>query len=160
MMDDESILKLLLNQSKTTAFLKRAKLTHPDKWRRVYGNVARAYEMLKDHLVQRSVFSIGVFDPNKHDDWPWHYHYDDGVYLSANNRLCKLKKAAEFDDIEKARQFFHAWGGSNKYKMEIIESKKEVKVSYEASFNADRGYQPKKPTFATVISNASESENE
>lgn len=72
-------------------------------------------------MAHKQVYKIGVFDPSVDMSWPWHFHYENGVYLSEKKRLCKEGKAARFDSPTEAREFFHAWSGNKKYKMELIE---------------------------------------
>lgn len=76
----------------------------------------------------RSLFNIGLFDPNIDDCWPWEYHCDEGQYLSEKKRLCGWSKAAVFDSIDEARTFFTEWKGSQKWKMHIVEYKTYVTV--------------------------------
>lgn len=76
-----------------------------------------------------SRFTIGIFNPAACDRWPWHFHYDDGLYLSEKQRPCGMSKAAVFDTADAARQAFHAWKGNHKWKMEIIEYKERTYVS-------------------------------
>ena len=77
--------------------------------------------------VNKSFYFIGIYDPKKHDSWPWHCHYDDGQYLSAKKRICS-KVPAEFETENEAREFFHSWKHKAKYKMELIEVKKWVDI--------------------------------
>lgn len=76
----------------------------------------------------RSFFNIGLYDLAVDDSWPWHCHYEDGVYLSSKKRCCKRGKAAEFDTPEQAREFFHNWSGNRKWKMELIEYKRWTEI--------------------------------
>lgn len=152
-MNDDDILAILFNKSKTKAFLSRAKVTHPDKWGRIFGNMRMAYEELSEHQVHKSFFTIGVYDPNQNDSWPWHFHYSEGIYLSQKWRLCKIQKAIEFDDVESAREHFHQWSGSSKYKMEIIEHKKWVSVSLSESLLTGQDWQLKKPKLTSTKTN-------
>jgi hypothetical protein len=72
-------------------------------------------------MGERKMYMIGVFDPNVDNSWPWHFHYENGVFLSEKKRLCKDGKAAKFENQDEAREFFHSWSGNSKYKMELIE---------------------------------------
>ena len=122
-MDNDNILEeVLLNSASTRAFLKRMKTKHPNKWQRIKGNILSAYHDLEPKRVLVKKIQIGVFDPLQNDNWPWHYHYEDGRYLSGKKRVCGLSKAAEFSSKEEARMFFHQWKGNQKYKMELIET--------------------------------------
>ena len=78
--------------------------------------------------VYKSFFQIGVYDPNQYNSWPWHFHYENGKYLSTKKRVCGWSKPAEFDTQEEAREFFHAWKQKTKYKMEIIEIKRWAEI--------------------------------
>lgn len=118
--DFEILCGVLLHQAKTRTFLKRLKKEQPNNWQRVYGNIRMAYDLLAPKRVTRTQFQIGVFDPKLDGCWPWHSHYEHGIYLSSNQRLCKWKKAARFDSPETAREFFHEWSGKGDLKIEII----------------------------------------
>lgn len=76
----------------------------------------------------RSFFNIGLFDPLLSDSWPWECKEIDGVYLSEKNRVCSVKKAAIFDSIAEARQFFNDWKGKGRWKLHIVEYKTTVEV--------------------------------
>lgn len=118
---DDLLCEVLLHSSKTQAFLKRLRKSQPTKWQRVFANVSLAYHMLAPRQVKVPVFLIGVFDPDFDENWPWHSHYEDGIYLSENYRRCKRWKAAEFSTADEARAFFHGWKGKRHLKMELIE---------------------------------------
>lgn len=70
--------------------------------------------------VEKKFFNIGVYDPAVDEIWPWSFHVPEGVFLSINHRLCKINKAAEFHTEKAAREFFHGWKKSNKYKFELV----------------------------------------
>ena len=78
--------------------------------------------------VFKSFFSIGIYDPSQDDFWPYHYRYEDGVYLSKKYRKCGDKSSAVFDTPEAARHFFNTWKHKDKYKFEIIETKRWTEV--------------------------------
>jgi hypothetical protein len=118
---DELISSVLLHSTKTRSFLKRLRAKKPEQWQRAYGNISNAYFLLAPRQETVTRFLIGVFDPDIEDSWPWHFDYQNGVYLSLNYRQCKRHKAAEFDSAAGAREFFHAWGGKKNLKMELIE---------------------------------------
>jgi hypothetical protein len=73
--------------------------------------------------ILKSFFLIGIYDPNIDAAWPWHFNYENGRYLSANKRVCSRNSSAEFESPEDARLFYHSWKHSDKYKMEVIETK-------------------------------------
>ncbi len=118
---DDLLCGVLLNSSKTQAFLKRLRSSQPEKWQRVFGNISLAYHLLAPRQCQVTVFLIGVFDPLINESWPWHCHYEHGIYLSEKYRQCKRWKAAEFETAKEAREFFHNWKGKKHLKMELIE---------------------------------------
>lgn len=118
---DDLLSGVLLNSSKTQAFLKRLRASQPSNWQRVFGNVSMAHHLLAPRQCKVSVFLIGVFDPNIDENWPWHCHYENGIFLSENFRQCKRWKAAEFATANEAREFFHNWKGKRHFKMELIE---------------------------------------
>lgn len=66
---------------------------------------------------------IGIYDPLIYNFWPWHYHYEDGKYLSAKQRICSETSAAVFSTAHEARVFYHTWKHRDRYKMEVIEVK-------------------------------------
>ena len=125
---DDLLCSVLLHSSKTQAFLKRLRQSHPDKWQRVFGNVSMAHHMLAPRQIRKSIFLIGVFDPTVDDNWPWHFHYEHGMYLSVKHRQCKIRKAAEFTSAAEARNFFHNWQGKRHLKMELIEIQRTLTV--------------------------------
>ncbi|MFT6836420.1 MAG: hypothetical protein ACJA0H_002470 [Francisellaceae bacterium] len=125
-MDDEALLTILLNRIKTRDFMKRVKKKYPDRWLKILLNVESAVDELKDVAVNQSFFFVGVFDPIHSNSWPWHHHYNDGLYLSAKRRLCKLSKSAEFSTPEAARSHFAACSNKSGYKFELIETKKWI----------------------------------
>lgn len=86
--------------------------------------------------VHKSFFMVGVYDGNQNDQWPWHCHYDEGVYLSTKKRRCTQRSAAEFDCIEDARAHYHSWKNRDKYKLEIIEYKRWIEIE-DPEFPAD-----------------------
>lgn len=103
---------------------------------------------LEERRVHKSFFAIGVYDPEHHDRWPWHCHYDDGVYLSVAKRLCKMSNAAEFDTIDDARQFYAEWKRKRQFKMEVIEYKRWVNIPADSSI--DEGWQAKNASLTIV----------
>jgi hypothetical protein len=125
---DDLMIGVLLHSSKTQAFLKRLRASHPDKWQRVYGNVSLAHHILAPKYVQVSKFIIGIYDPNIDEKWPWHCHYEHGTYLSQKYRICKRWTAAEFSTASDAREFFHNWKGKRNLKMELIEVQHTQKI--------------------------------
>ncbi|NQY63543.1 MAG: hypothetical protein HRT38_07365 [Alteromonadaceae bacterium] len=78
--------------------------------------------------VHKSFFQIGLFDPLFDDVWPWHFHYENGVYLSKKYRKCGWNSSAEFESPKDAREFYHNWKHREKFKMELIEVKRWVTV--------------------------------
>ncbi len=76
--------------------------------------------------VNKSFFQIGIFDPMEDVSWPWHFEYERGVYLSLNYRKCGWNKSVEFETPDEARDFYHRWKHSGRYKMELIEVKRWV----------------------------------
>lgn len=76
--------------------------------------------------VYKSFYQIGIFDPSEYESWPWHFHYENGRYLSSKHRECGANLAAEFDSQEKARAFFGEWIHKERYKFELIEVKKWI----------------------------------
>lgn len=70
--------------------------------------------------VEKKYINIGVYDPTIDDFWPGEMHYDDGVYLSENYRLCKMLKAAKFESEQSAREFFSKWKHKSKYRMHLV----------------------------------------
>jgi hypothetical protein len=76
----------------------------------------------KDVKVHRTFFQIGVSDPAHDDSWPWYFNKIDGLYLSANFRVCKLGKAIEFETTEAVN--VENWTNAHGYKCELIECKK------------------------------------
>ncbi|MGO2498409.1 MAG: hypothetical protein ACTH6I_10340 [Vibrio litoralis] len=74
-------------------------------------------------------FLIGIWDLRTgEDEWPWHFHYEYGQYLSAKKRKCKLQRAAKFDTKEEALNFFDSWVSSYShgqfFRCEILECQK------------------------------------
>lgn len=120
-MNEEIIDKVLLHAGSTRAYLKRLKARDPKRWRSAYLNMIYAFESLKPQKITVTKYLIGVFDPEVDESWPWHCHYEHGIYLSAKSRLCKISKAAEFNSADEARMFFHKWKGKGRNKMEVIE---------------------------------------
>lgn len=118
---DELISSVLLHSTKTRSFLKRLRAKKPEQWQRAYGNISSAYFLLAPRQETITRFLIGVFDPDADDSWPWHFDYENGIYLSVNYRLCKRAKAAEFQTATAAREFFHLWKGKKNLKMDLIE---------------------------------------
>jgi len=55
------------------------------------------------------------------DGWPWHFHYEDGRYLSEKRRVCNVYRAATFNSPLEAREFYTTWKHHLKYRMELIE---------------------------------------
>lgn len=79
--------------------------------------------------VLKTFFHIGIYKPEwSSDGWPWHFYYEDGVYLSAKKRACGINKVGEFDTKQEAREFFHDWSGNKAYRMELIEVRRFVTV--------------------------------
>lgn len=78
--------------------------------------------------VYKSFFQIGIYNPVYDDSWPWHYHYEDGQYLSAKKRICSWNKPAEFETAEEARLFYHSWKHKERYKMELLEVKRWTEI--------------------------------
>jgi len=149
-MIEQQLFAVLLHKGKTKRLIKMLKKEYPDKWQRAYRNVTVAYEELKDRYVHKSFFQVGVYDPSLSDNWPWHVHYHEGLYLSKKQRVCKMGKAAVFTDINKARNHFHTWKGNNKYKMEVIEFKKVVAVPASTTINDDNAWQTHQPDLNSV----------
>lgn len=142
-MDEEQLLHILFHSKKTETWLRSVKAKHPDKWQRIYGNIKKAYEVLKEHRIQKSFFNIGIYEQADDENWPWHNDYYNGLYLSDKKRPCKQQKAAEFDTPEQARQFFDSWRGKSKYKMEVIEFKKWITATYEEAMLNSTDWQVK-----------------
>lgn len=67
------------------------------------------------------MYMIGIYDPKVDNSWPWHFHYERGVYLSDKKRRCGDSKAAKFKSKPEAEQFYSSWNGSKKFDMELIE---------------------------------------
>ncbi len=72
---------------------------------------------------QKSVFTIGIYDPKVDDGWPWHYQYEHGDYLSPKHRKCGMERAAEFDTEDDARAFYFDWKHYKSFKFELIEKR-------------------------------------
>lgn len=75
----------------------------------------------------KSRFYVGVYDPSMYDSWPY-FHLDEGVYLSKNKRLCSHKSAIEFDDPEKAREFYASWRHADCYRLHVCPFQIHVEV--------------------------------
>jgi len=75
--------------------------------------------------IKRSIFSVGIYDPNHFDEWPFFFSLE-GTFLSYKYRVCSHVKAAQFNTPEEARQFFHCWKNPRGYKLHLIESKEWV----------------------------------
>lgn len=125
---DDVLNSVLLHSTRTLAYLKRLKKNEPEKWQRVFGNIATAYHILKPKEITVSTYLIGVYDPGQNERWPWHCHYDDGQYLSNKYRLCGFERAAVFTSADSARLFFHNWKNKGNLKMELIERQRIEKV--------------------------------
>ncbi|MHC5780460.1 hypothetical protein [Aliivibrio fischeri] len=66
-------------------------------------------------------YMIGVF-PSSYDEFPWHCHYEDGLYLSKKHRVCMWKgKEAIFSTKEEAIDFFNLWKNPRNFNYELIE---------------------------------------
>lgn len=78
--------------------------------------------------VHKSFYEIGIYDPSIDDNWPWHFHYENGVYLSNKYRKCSWNRAVSFVCPKEARGFYSQWKHCTNYKMELIESKRWVEV--------------------------------
>lgn len=148
-MKDEELLSVLLNKTSTRQFMKRIKKSHPDKWLRVFGNITMAVEDLRDVKVHKSFFQIGVYDPAHSASWPWHFNQIDGLYLSANFRVCKLGKAIEFETTEAARAYIGNWTNAHEYKCELIEFKKWM-VMPPGTQNTSDEWQLKRPILKSL----------
>lgn len=151
-MTDEELFNVMLHKAKTRRLIKALKSKHPDKWQRAYRNIAEAYEELRDRYVHKSFFNVGIYDPSQADSWPWHFHYEDGLYLSEKQHVCKMSKAAVFNSISEARKHFHTWSGNKKYKMEIIEFKQLVAVPASSSDSNESSWQTAQPRLSDVKS--------
>lgn len=68
-----------------------------------------------------SFFVIGVFDPRLDESWPWHFHYEDGCYLSPKKRQCNMQRQAVFSSEAKALEFWRAYRNPKKLSFEILE---------------------------------------
>lgn len=75
----------------------------------------------------KSRFYVGVYDPSTYNSWPY-FHLDEGVYLSKNKRLCSHKSAIEFDDPEKAREFYASWRHADRYRLHVYPFQTHVEV--------------------------------
>lgn len=75
----------------------------------------------------RSRFLAGVYKPDEHSAWP-HFHMDEGTYLSKKKRVCSHQKAAEFETATEARDFYASWNLAAKYRLHVVEYKKQVDV--------------------------------
>lgn len=118
---DQTLSDVLLHASKTKAYLKRLKASDPEKWRRVYRNVASAYEELNELPQATKYYYVGIYDPKVSHSWPWEFHLDKGVYISPNYRKCRWKSAAKFNTANEARLFFHQWKNKQGFKMKLLE---------------------------------------
>ncbi len=78
--------------------------------------------------VNKSFFQIGIYNPEMDNCWPWHFHYENGRYLSAKKRICSWNRPAEFETEKEAREFYHSWKQKDKYKMELIKIQKWVEI--------------------------------
>lgn len=76
--------------------------------------------MIKGMNILRLSYLIGVYDPTKHDAWPWHFQYEYGQYLSAKHRVCGRERAAEFSTEKEARDFYFLWKHARTFKFELI----------------------------------------
>lgn len=79
-------------------------------------------------LATRSLYNIGIYKTDWAANWPWHYDYENGIYLSMKYRPCGWKKAAEFLSQQEAREFFHRWKNTRGYKLELIEFKRRIEI--------------------------------
>lgn len=78
-------------------------------------------------LAFRSRFVVGVYNPKCVDHWPY-FHLDHGVYMSKAKRACKFNKAAQFETIDAAREFYASWKHAALYRCHILEYKTRVEV--------------------------------
>lgn len=79
-------------------------------------------------FATRSFYNLGIYKTEWADSWPWHFHYENGVYLSRKYRPCGWAKAAEFECPQEAREFFHSWKNTQGYQLELIEFKRRVEI--------------------------------
>lgn len=68
----------------------------------------------------KEYFVIGVYDPSLDDAWPWHFHYENGRYLSAKKRVCNWDRYAVFSSEDLALDFWTRYSNSNDLAFEIM----------------------------------------
>jgi cysteinyl-tRNA synthetase len=136
---NEKLLEILLNKPQTRAFLKKIKKikkNNPKQLSKVFVNVNEVFQEIKDLYIEKSYFQIVIFDPKINDKYPWHSRDEDGLYLSAKHRVCKWRKAAEFETPKEARKHFAIWKNCSKYRMELIEFKRRIRATQKEIKNS------------------------
>ncbi len=77
----------------------------------------------------KSFFMVGIYSADsEYDEHQWTYHFESCMYLSKKYRICSHKSAAEFENPQQAREFFHAWKFRDKYKLRLVEYKTHIKT--------------------------------
>jgi hypothetical protein len=133
---NEKLLEILLNKPQTRAFLSKIKKNNPKQFLKVFVNVNEAFQEIKERYIEKSYFLIGVFDPKLNDKYPWHSRDEGGLYLSEKHRVCKWRKAAEFETPKEAREHFAIWKNCSKYRMELIEFKRRISATQKEIKNS------------------------
>lgn len=78
-------------------------------------------------LALRSRFIVGVYDPKQFDHWPYS-HPQEGLFLSDAKRIRLYDKAAEFETIQAAREFYASWKRASRFRCHLHEYKIRVEV--------------------------------